>query len=339
MNNSLVNLCVDARRGRVGNFSANGEKYTDEAARNAFAKVLDIDLAKGDKLTYSAWRKHKIEVFEVIEEVLKVTLPDAWDKSYFYNELVEIRNLNLGDKNEFIVEDPGTLIVSRFSGNHWNIDRQKLPAGKTFTVGTEWFGVRVYEEFERFFKGINTLAEMFNKIQDAFQKEIDARIYAAFNGAGTYLPAAFKENGTFDEKTFLQLCQKVAIASGKEVRIAGTKIALAKLGSALPAAWVSDEMKNEKNTTGMLKVWNGISTIEIPQSFIRGTFNVRTADNKLFVLPMNYKPIKLVYEGDVRTRELGMTDTIDQTVDVETQIKFGIGVIFESYFGVDEFTP
>ena len=314
MNNSLVNLCVDARRGRVGNFSANGEKYTDEAARNAFAKVLDIDLAKGDKLTYSAWRKHKIEVFEVIEEVLKVTLPDAWDKS-------------------------GTLIVSRFSGNHWNVDRQKLPAGKTFTVGTEWFGVRVYEEFERFFKGINTLAEMFNKIQDAFQKEIDARIYAAFNGAGTYLPAAFKENGTFDEKTFLQLCQKVAIASGKEVRIAGTKIALAKLGSALPAAWVSDEMKNEKNTTGMLKVWNGISTIEIPQSFIRGTFNVRTADNKLFVLPMNYKPIKLVYEGDVRTRELGMADTIDQTVDVETQIKFGIGVIFESYFGVDEFTP
>ena len=317
MNNSLVNLCVDARRGRVGNFSANGEKYTDEAARNAFAKVLDIDLTKGDKLTYSAWRKHKIEVFEVIEEVLKVTLPDAWDKSYFYNELVEIKNLALGDKNEFIVED----------------------SSKTFTVGTEWFGVRVYEEFERFFKGINTLAEMFNKIQDAFQKEIDARIYAAFNGAGTYLPAAFKENGTFDEKTFLQLCQKVAIASGKEVRIAGTKIALAKLGSALPAAWVSDEMKNEKNTTGMLKVWNGISTIEIPQSFIRGTFNVRTADNKLFVLPMNYKPIKLVYEGDVRTRELGMTDTIDQTVDVETQIKFGIGVIFESYFGVDEFTP
>lgn len=325
--NALVNLCVDARRNRVGNFSAENEKYTDEAARAAFVEILGTD-----KLNHRAWRKHKVEIFEIIEETLDQTLPDAWDNSPFYNELVEVKNFALGQKNEFVVEDNSVLVVSKFSGNHWNIDRQKLPSGKTFSVDTEWFGVRVYDELERFIKGATTLAKMFDKIQESLQKDIDARIYSAFNGAGTYLPSAFQETGAFDKDTMLDLVQKVQIASGKSVRIAGTKTALAKLTSAVEAQWISEEMKNEKNTTGRIKVWEGINTIEIPQTFNRGTYDFKVSDNILYVMPENYKPIKLMYEASTRTRELNEKDTPDQTIDLITETKLGIGVIFDSLF-------
>ena len=328
MANALVTLCVDARRNRVANFSAENAKYTDEAIRQAFYEILG-----DDKLTYKNWRKHKVEIFEIIEEVLDITLPDAWNDSPFYNEMVEVKNFLLGQKNEFIVEDDSTLVVSRISGNHWNIDRQKLPAGKTFSVETEWFGIRVYDELERFLKGVQTVEKMFAKMQDAIQKDIDARIYSAFNGAGTYLPSEFQESGSFVKDTMLELVQKVQIASQRTVRIAGTKQALAKLDGVLSSEWISNEMKEEKHTTGRIKVWEGINTVEIPQTFTRGTYDFKVEDNVLYVLPENFKPIKLYYEGQSRSRELGDHDTEDMTIDVQIQTKIGIGVVFDTLFG------
>lgn len=328
MENALVTLCVDARRNRVANFSAENAKYTDEAIRQAFYEILGED-----KLTYQNWRKHKTEVFEIIEQVLNITLPDAWNESAFYNELVEVKNFLLGQKNEFTVDDDSTLVVSRFSGNHWNIDRQKLPAGKTFSTNTDWYSIRVYDELERFLKGIQTVEKMFAKLQESLQKDIDARVYSAFNGAGVYLPSQFQESGAFVKDTMLALVQSVQIASGKSARIAGTKQGLAALEGALTAQWISEEMKNEKHTTGRIKVWEGINTIEIPQVFTKGTYDFKIDDKTLFVLPENYKPIKLYFEGDTRSRELGEKDTDDMTIDFQVQSKLGIGVVFESLFG------
>jgi hypothetical protein len=291
MENALVTLCVDARRNRVANFSAENAKYTDEAIRQAFYEILGED-----KLTYKNWRKHKTEIFEIIEEVLNITLPDAWNESAFYNELVEVKNFLLGQKNEFTVDDDSTLIVTRFSGNHWNTDRQKLPAGKTFSTTTDWYNIRVYDELERFLKGVQTVEKMFAKLQESLQKDIDARVYSAFNGAGTFLPSQFQESGAFVKDTMLDLVQKVQIASGKTVRIAGTKQGLAALDSAIATQWLSEDMKNEKHTTGRIKVWEGINTVEIPQVFTKGTYDFKIDDKTLFVLPENYKPIKLYFE-------------------------------------------
>ena len=329
MANALVTLCVDARRNRVANFSAENAKYTDEAIRQAFYEILGAE-----KLTFQNWRKHKVEIFEIIEEVLNITLPDAWNESPFYNEMVEVKNYLLGQKNEFVVEDDSTLVVSRISGNHWNIDRQKLTAGKTFDVDTEWFGIRVYDELERFLKGVQTVEKMFAKMQESIQKDIDARVYSAFNGAGTYLPSAFQESGSFDKDTMLELVSKVQLASQRTVRIAGTKQALAKLDAAIASQWISEEMKNEKHTSGRIKLWEGINTVEIPQTFTRGSYDFKVDDNVLYVLPENYKPIKVFFEGDTRSRELGDKDTDDMVLDYQIQTKLGVGVIFDSLFGV-----
>lgn len=325
---ALTNLCIDARRGRVGNFSTDCEKHTDEAVRAGFVEILGTD-----QITYRVWNKHKGEVFEIIEDVLNETVPDAWDMSPFYNELVEIKNARLGQKNEFIVEDNSTLIVSRFSGNHWDIDRQKLPAGKTFSLETEWYAVMVYDELERFLKGVTTTVKMFDTIQLSIQRSIDDRVYSAFNGAGTYLPAVFKEAGSFSKKQMLTLATRVQIESGRTVRLAGTRTALAHLDTAVNAAWVSNEMKQDKNTTGYLRIWEGFNTIEIPQTFNRGTYNFKSPDNIIYVLPENYKPIKLFFEGDTRSRDLNELQNNDQTISYQVQTKMGVGVVFDSMFG------
>lgn len=328
MANVLATLCIDACTGRVGNFASENAKYTDEAVRSAFCEIL------GDiKLTYQNWRRHKIEIFEVMEEVLNTNLPNAWNESPFYNELVEIKNFLLGQKNEFIVEDNSILVVSKFSGNHWNVDRQKLQGKKSFSIDTEWFAIRVYDELERFLKGTVTVEKMFAKMQEGIQKDIDSRVYSAFLGAGTYLPAEFVENGTFVKDTMISLVDRVQTATSKTARVVGTKQGLAKLTGAIDNAWISEEMKNEKHTTGRIKVWEGISTIEIPQVFTRGTYDFKIDDKTLFVLPENEKFIKLYFEGDTRALDLKEGDTKDMTIDSQIQTKLGVGLVWGNVFG------
>lgn len=329
--NPITALCVDTIRGNVKNYANGCEAHTDDAIRKGYLDILGID--DMSKINYHLWKRHADEIYEINETTLNITLPDAWNVDPYYQELVEVRNGNLDQRNEFIVNDTSTLIVSRFSGNHWDIDRQKLPAGRTFSLTTEWYAVEIYEEWERFMKGITNAVQMFAAIRLAFQKAIDEHVYSAFNGAGTYLPTQFKESGSFNKDTLINLAIRVQTAAGRAVRFAGTKQALAKLDGAVETAWVSETMKNEKNALGHLKIWEGFDTIEIPQTFNRGTYDFKSPDNILYILPVGYRPIKLYFEGDTRIRESDQYQNHDQTIAVQAQTKLGVGVVFDSVFG------
>lgn len=328
---SICNLMNDACSNRVATFSnAETAKYTDEAVREAFFNILGED-----KLSWRSWRNHKNEIFTIMEDVLNTNLPLAWENSTFYNQFVETKNGALSDKNEFIVEDNSVLVASRFAGNHWDTDRKKLHGKRSFSVDTEWFYVHVYDDLERFLKGIITLPEMVAKMQKAMQNSIDDRIFTAFNGAGTYLPAAFQVSGTYDRIKMTELIQKVQYASQKNVVLAGTKTALSAIADGINSDWISASQKEELATTGSVLKNTGLGVvgIEIPQTFVRGTYDFKVDNKSIYVLPDNEKFIKVYFEGDTRARELGSTDTHDQTIDTQIQTKVGVGCVFSNVFG------
>lgn len=330
MTMEVAALINDSLSNKVALFNENAAKYTDQAVREAFFEILG-----DDKLTWQNWRAHKIECFEIMENVLTTNLPLAWENSPFYAQFVETRNGALGDANEFVIDDAGWLYVSRFSGNHWDTDRQKLQGKKGFSVATEWYYVRVYDELERFLKGTVTLAEMVAKLQKAFQYEIDSRIYASFNSIGTYLPAKFMESGVYDRATMTNLIQRVQTASQKNVVLAGSKSALANIVDGVEAARMSASQKEELATKGALYEYTGlgVSAVEIPQVFIRGTYDFKVDNSTIYVLPDNEKFIKLFFEGDTRARELNSQDTMDQTIDTQVQTKCGVGIICSNLIG------
>ena len=328
---SICNLMNDACSNRVATFSnAETAKYTDEAVREAFFNILGED-----KLSWRSWRNHKNEIFTIMEDVLNTNLPLAWENSIFYNQFVETKNGALGDKNEFIVEDNSVLVASRFAGNHWDTDRKKLHGKRSFSVDTEWFYVHVYDDLERFLKGIITLPEMVAKMQKAMQNSIDDRIFTAFNGAGTYLPAAFQVSGTYDRIKMTELIQKVQYASQKNVVLAGTKTALSAIADGINSDWISASQKEELATTGSVLKNTGLGVvgIEIPQTFVRGTYDFKVDNKSIYVLPDNEKFIKVYFEGDTRAREMSAQDTHDQTIDTQIQTKVGVGCVFSNVFG------
>ena len=327
----LTTLMNDSLSNKVAVFAnEDAAKYTDQAIREAFFEILG-----DDKLTWQGWRNHKNEIFTVIENVLTTNLPKAWENSPFYDQFVEVKNGALGDTNEYVIDQDGILIASRFSGNHWDVDRQKLQGKRSFSVPTEWIYIHVYDELERFLNGATSLPEMMTKLQNGFQNEIDARIYTSFNGIGTYLPEAFKETGAYVRETMMDLIQRVQIASQSNVILAGTKTALAAIAEGIDSKWISNAQQEEMATKGALLNLTGlgVTAMEIPQVFVRGTYDFKIDNTSIYVLPNNTRPIKLFYEGNTRALDYNENQTHDQTVGTIAETKLGTAVIMPSLFG------
>lgn len=330
MTRDLATLINDTISNKVALFNENAAKHTDQAVREAF-----FDILGDDKLDWKGWRRHKIECFEVMENVLDVNIPLAWENSPFYNQFVEYKNAADGNTNEFVVDDNSILFTSVLSGNYWSIDRQKVQGKKSFSIQVETIGIRVYDELERFLKGTITLADMVARLQKAFQNEIDSRIYTAFNGIGIYLPAKFLETGTYDRDTLADLIQRVQVASQSDVILAGTRAALAHIVDGVEAHRMSNSQKEELATKGMLLDYTGlgVQAMQIPQSFARNSYDFKVDNNSIFVLPNGVKPVKLFFEGDTRTKENTSTDNDDMTIDTTVMMKVGTGVIVPTLVG------
>lgn len=330
MTNELAALMNDSLTNKVALFNENASKYTDQAVRDAFFEILGEE-----KLTWKGWRRHKIECFEIMENVLDVNIPLSWVDSPFYKQFVETKSTADGDTNEFVVEDASVLFTSKLAGNYWSIDRQKVQGNRSFSVQVETIGIRVYDELERFLKGTITLAKMVVNLQKAFQDEIDSRIYTSFNGIGTYLPAKFQETGSYDKDTLADLIQRVQVASRRNVILAGTRSALAHIVDGINANIMSEKQKEEIATTGMLLDYTGLGVhaMQIPQSFARFSYDFKVDNNSIFVLPDGVKPVKLFFEGDTRTKENNEKDNDDMTIDATVMMKTGVGIICPTLVG------
>ena len=325
--NELVKLGIDLYRNQVQQFSkAEG----DSVMRKAFVDILGTD-----KPDYRTFRKHKNEVFEIMEEVLEVTITDGMITPFF-DQFVEYRDLDLGDSAEFYVEDRTMLSVARHAGNHWDIRRQKLNIGDTFTVKTEPMAAAVYADFKRFLAGRVDFAKLIEKVGQAFTQELNDRIHAEFMSTIDYLPTEFKETGTYNEANLIDLAEHVQAANqGSEIIIAGTRSALSKLSN---KETLSDGMRDQLNRNGVLEYWNGYSLLPIPQSHKPNTFEFAIDQNRLIILPANAKPIKVVKEGMPLVKEVSDgLENKDMSMEYKFIAQYGVATVFNLLYGQYQF--
>jgi hypothetical protein len=275
-------------------------------------------------------------------------LISGWQDSTFMEEFCDIKHIALGDRNDFITEDNSILTVSKVSGNHWDIDRQRLGFGEHFSVSTSWYGIGIYSEMERLITGAEDFSKFVTKLYEAIDRYLNETIYQAMMSASENLPGGasgsgqWVKTGALDEttrETLVQLVEDVQMASGaNEVVIMGTKTALSKVTGLQNVQWISNEMKNERHTTGKLGIWEGIRLVEIKQGFaLQDTTKYLVDDKVLFIMPLtgDTKFIKIVNEGEAEIRQVqdGTTNQ-DMTYDYRYMFKMGVGVQISLLFGV-----
>lgn len=328
----VLDLANDLARGDFS-LHVDKEKVGRKDLEDYLRNTINNDILKGATL-YQAYRRNNIVLFEIIEEIVNLTISNDIMDCPFIDNFVEFKNRALGDKTAWYSEGKSFVSVASFAGNHWDTNREALDAGAEFTLPKEWVYIHVYDELERFLLNITTLERLTDVIYKSFNKYIKERIYMQFQNIMSVVPAEFSANGNSEEAVG-HLCDVVQAAGGySSLTIAGTKGALRKLAGIVPDKYFADSQREAKAGTGTIGEWEGNRLMVIPQVLKAGTFELALDENTLFILGGDIKPIKLEFIGDTRTQEVrdGRINN-DMSMELQVQTCFGIGMIIPEFFG------
>jgi hypothetical protein len=348
-NEKFMNFCqllLDAARRDVKDYSA---KEANKKIVEKFRAALGIEANDRPQHVRRAIRANKDLVFTLIEETIEEMIISGMMENPFFMQFVETKNLALGDENDFYVEDDSILSVSKIAGNSHNMIRQRLGAGRHFSVAGEWFGIKIYTDFERVLTGAEDWASFVSKVAEAINRYLYDALYAALRGAKDSLGANWVKSGaleTANKATLVKLCQDISMATGSEVTIFGARSALSSLTAMADVNWAPEEVKREYYANGgILGNWEGFAVAEIGQGLKRGAgINSATVDyvldtDRLYIIPTSVanKFIKLVNYGETQVSQVTDKDTNrDMSYEYEVLYKMGINVILSTVFGVWE---
>ena len=332
----ILDLTLDLGRGDFS-LHIDSEKLGQKDLEKYLRDKINNDILQG-KTLYQAFRRNNLVMYEITEEIVNVTISENVLNSPFIDSFVQVRNRHLGDNTAFYSEG-GLLSAATFAGNHWDTNREALDVGQEVILPAEWMYIHCYEDLERFLNGITTLEKLLDKIYKTTSKFFNDRLHAQFSNIASSVPAEFAASGNSEEAVG-NLCDLVQAAGGYEsLTIAGTKGALRKLANTVPDKMFANSQKEAKASTGAIGEWEGNKLLPIPQTLKSGTFELALNDSQIFILGGDTKPILLEFIGDTRS-EMDTTGkkNNDQSIDIQVQTKFAMGLMLPQYFGVFTFS-
>ncbi len=319
--NDIVRLAVDAYHG-------NTTKYSVSESMDVLRQAL-IDANGGStKLDYKAIRDGKCNgLFTIVEEILSRTIVDGFTGDEFFNKLVDFRNVALGDKNEFVVEDSNLFVVSDAAEGTQGIRRQRLSGQSATSIPTSFKVVRIYEELNRILSGQVDFNKFIQAVSESFKKKAYDDIYALWSnataadfGGGNY----YNAGGNYNEDTLIDIISHVeAAAGGKPATILGTKKALRNLVPAFMGVDSGNDLYHE----GYFTSFYGSPVIAIPQRYVTGTTTLAYSDKVITVIAGDERPIKFVYEGDSTVLLGDPMNNRDFTQEYLYGEKYGLGIV------------
>lgn len=334
----LGRLIYDSAKNRVPmEYSEYSVAEREDAIRAKLFEVLEVE-GYDAKTFRKALRRHKVEVFEIIEEVVENILANGdYLRNAFFTQWVEVRNLALGDENRFYIEGEKELEVAEFSGSHYDLKRQRFDVGAHFSVGMKDYGVKVYEYAERIAAGRVDFGVIVAEISKAVDKKMVDVAEATFIQAMDAIPSAFKlanVDSTTPIEKILEVAQHVESANGEGVIFLGTKTAIRKLNGVIDVNMYSNNMKDEMNNNGVIPVFQGYTCMELAQGHKLGTFDFVMPNNKIYIISGAQKPVKIVLEGTTETKEISDgTTNADGSYEQVIRYKMGSAVMYGGVIG------
>lgn len=318
----------------VANFS---NKDRNDAIRAKFYEIMGTE--GFDVMRYEA---HKHEIFEVIREIASQTITnDTEAMSVFYNYFVDESQVKDADKKKFYIPNDAYLTVGKVSGNNWDLDRQRKDAGSEFTIETDAYYIKIYEYWRRFMTERMDFSDLIIEVDRSIKKFKDMFVADVFIGGVAGIPVSdsnYAYSGSYNEAKIQNVLDHVSGAnSDSQIVLSGTKSALNKLqGISIPN--LSDAQKAEYGAKGFLREWKGYICAELPTVLKPNSITDFAFDNnKIYVLPVGAKPIKIVIEGEPIVAE---TDTVantkDMTKEFATIFRLGGAFVLNKLFGYVE---
>ena len=308
-------------------------------------ELLGIDNNKDIKSIKRGWKNHSTEWFQVIEDTVDNVIEVGLQESEWFEDLVERKNLNYYDRQDFYIDTDSILAVSKAGNSHHTHPLQRLGRGTTVSLTPELYTVKVGADINKYITGQEDWARLVNAIAIAFMKKIQLEVFGAIDTAATLLPVqgtGFVNTGTLSPATkaaFDTIISNVSDANGNcEVVIMGTKAALQKLNDLGNVNWISNLAKDSVYNIGRMGLYEGNRLVEINNRFADKTLTTKVfKDNKLLIIPVIGDAGKFVKVIDEGYTEIEHTERDEKyssdLMSMEVQRWFGVGVVIGHQFG------
>jgi hypothetical protein len=330
-------------------YSTNKGKMTDEYEKNnrqfteSFMEYCvksagfawnGIETVKNPQILNSTSFREKFNA--IVAQIITPVAPAVISNQYM--ELAEVKQVGWGETGRFIVKSNELFTVNDVAEGVQLGGLQRLyndevtvnPLPKQIRYDIPWYQVAA---------GIFDFGEWSYKIGASFGGYIQKLIVNTFTGVITDLSGAsspYVANG-FSDANFINITQRVQAANGNaDVYCMAT---LAALGTVFPnTVGLQYGLGQQIAEEGFLQKYKGARLVEIEQAMIPGTLNTTATlmipNTVLYFVAMGqYRPIKVVFEGENVTIESVPTQTPDKTGGLTITMRFGVASVVGSKFG------
>lgn len=323
---NVIKLATDMIHGKVSTEFA-------DVAKNSDALIDELIELNGGTAEIDIKNFHRgTPLFQFVEVIIPEVVHEGLQNDEFFFNLVDYRNVALGDDIDFWTEDKSEFIVADTSYGITGIRRQRLGEKSKYNVETTLKIVKVYEELKRLLARRTDFNTFIAKVSKAMKDKLMSDTYTAFNGVTATtdgLNSAYVLTGSYSEDALLDVIGHVEAANEAVATILGTKKALRKVTTAV----VSDEAKSDLYNMGFYGKFNGTNMIWIPQRHKVGTDEFLLDDNKIYVIAGDDKPIKVVNVGEGILSANDPLQAHDMTQNYLYGQEFGVGVKFNTKMG------
>ena len=332
-----------------GNKIKKSKHEANQAVRKVLLEVCELNEedVKSPKLRRRAIDRHYNEFFELIEEDIDFKVYTGFKESEWFNTYVDMRNIKLGDDEEYWTKDDIMLVVSEIAGDQHDLTLQYLNEGTSYKIHTRKYGVKVGNDIDLILLGRIDFTEFTDKVAEAFAYKVQELCFAGIFAAADKLPnkSQFVKTGQLTAATkekFDLLLEDVGMANEAEVVVMGTKTALKKLnGLVEPGAgavdWRSESQKEAVANLGRLGSYETTELVEIPQRFVKNDVTKKLIDNtKLLIFAKTQdKFVWFTDKGESEIFEEGQQkgDLADDFQKYEVKREFGVNIELPQYFG------
>lgn len=328
----IVKIGVDLYKGSV-------EKYSKDEASETLRKALVAANNGSTKMDPRAIRDGKCsEVFSIIEQIIDQVVPDSLMKNDFFNNYVEYRNVPMGDRALFRVNNANLFTVDEVADGTQAVRRQRILGENEVPIKTTMKMIRIYEEMDRVLAGRVDFNHLIDLVVKSFDQKILDDVYTAFNTIVTGNPYAPSATGTYNEATLLGIIEHVeAAAGGQTATLIGTKAALRPLISGIKG----EDGKNIVDNQGYVGKFYGCPVIAVPQRHVAGTTNFVFNDKVINIVAGaggDDKPVKFVYEGSPLVIYREPKENFDLTYEYLMGMRYGSAVVTAGNNGIGRYT-
>ena len=302
------------------------------AATNALVTYFGIE-----NLSVRSLGKHRAEIFDIINEVVDERLPiELGDR---ISDFAEVKQIAHNEKAMFTVKSTlasrRRLMKGIQKGARGGIYKARRLDDAQFEVRTVVESVGYMITLEEILTGQRTIKELIDVLADAWTEKIYYEVFMALSSAADTAPSINYTTGTVIDNAELDKLIAIVAGYGKP-KILGFRQHLAQLGNNYitnPAGLrtATGEDAADIRAKGFVGIYKGTDVIELP-NYISAHLDDEVQwvfpENRLFILPADEKPVKIVLQGESYTVEVNQPHG---GLEFHHHRLMGIGVLFNQY--------